>query len=98
MKSFRFHPEALAEAKAAAAHYVAISPALGQRFYEAVDELVREMCDQPGLFRLFDPPARRHFGRTFPYAVIYLDQPDHVWIIAVAPFRMRPGYWKERTR
>ena len=96
MKPFRFHREALAEARAAAGHYAAINPQLGQRFYDMVDQLVREVCAQPMLYRVFDAPARRHFRGPFPYAVIYLDRPDHVWIVAVAPFKMRPGYWKDR--
>jgi toxin ParE1/3/4 len=98
VKAYRFHREALAEAKAAAAHYAAISPRLGQRFYDAIDQLVREVRTNPTLYRVFDPPARRHFRRPFPYALIYLDQPDRVWIVAVAPFKMKPGYWKERVR
>ena len=40
MKPFRFHREALAEAKAAAVHYAAINPQLGQRFYDMVDLIV----------------------------------------------------------
>ena len=96
MKPFRFHREALAEAKVSAEHYAAISPELGLRFYDTVDRLVREVCAQPALYRVFDPPARRHFRRPFPHAVIYIDRPDYVWIVAVAPFKMRPGYWKER--
>ncbi len=96
MKPFRFHRAALVEAKAAAEHYAAISPQLGQRFYDALDLMVREVCARPTLFRMFDPPARRHFRGPFPFAIIYLDRPDHVWIVAVAPFKMRPGYWKER--
>lgn len=96
MKPFRFHREALAEAKVSAEHYAAISPELGLRFYDTVDRLVREVCAQPALYRVVDPPARRHFRRPFPHAVIYIDRPDHVWIVAVAPFKMRPGHWKER--
>jgi hypothetical protein len=96
VKPFRFHREALAEAKAAAEHYAAISPRLGQRFYDTIDQLVREVCSKPMVYRGFDPPAQRHFRGPFPYAVIYLDRPDYVWIVAVAPFRRRPGYWKAR--
>ena len=96
MKPFRFHREALAEARAAAEHYATISPSLGGRFYDSLDRLVREVCAQPALYRVFDPPARRHFRGPFPYAVIYLEQLDHVWIVAVAPFSMRPDYWKDR--
>ena len=49
MKPFRFHREALAEAKAAAERYVAINPQLGQRFHDAIDLLVREVGAQPTL-------------------------------------------------
>ncbi len=33
------------------------------------------------------PPALRHFRLPFPYAVVYIDRPDYVWIIAVSPFK-----------
>jgi len=75
-----------------------IDPRLGQRFYDSIDQRVREVCAQPRLYRFFDPLARRHFRRPFPLAISYLDRPDQVWILAVAPFKMKPGYWKERLR
>jgi hypothetical protein len=28
--------------------------------------------------------------------VIYLDQPERVWIVAVMHFKRKPGYWKQR--
>lgn len=58
--------------------------------------LVDQICESPRLFRVFDPPARRHFGPEFPFAIIYLARPDEVWIVAVAHFKQRPGYWKDR--
>jgi hypothetical protein len=39
---------------------------------------------------------RRHFSRDFPYAVIFLDKPGHVWIVAVMHMKRRPGYWRAR--
>jgi hypothetical protein len=32
----------------------------------------------------------------FPYALIYEDFPDRVWIAAVAHYSRRPGYWSHR--
>jgi hypothetical protein len=96
VKPFRFHRAALAEARTAAEHYSAISPQLGQRFYDTLDVLVREVRARPTLYRVFDPPARRHFCAPFPYAIVYLDRPDLVWIVAVMGFKQRPGYWKDR--
>ena len=45
---------------------------------------------------MFDPPARRHFSAAFPYAVIYVEKPDSVWIVAVMHTKRQPGYWRER--
>jgi hypothetical protein len=58
--------------------------------------LLHEACDDPLRFRKFDPPARRHFSPDFPYAVIFLEQPGYVWIVAVMHMKRRPGYWRER--
>lgn len=32
----------------------------------------------------------------FPYAVIYLEQADVIWIVAVMHFKRNPIYWKQR--
>lgn len=97
MKALRFHPAARLEITAAAGHYLAIHPELGRLFYEAMDSLIRDIRKQPTTFRMFDPPARRHFGSRFPYALVYLDMPDRVWIVAVMHFKQRPGYWAGRV-
>ena len=38
------------------------------------------------------------FSETFPYAVLYLEEADHIAIYAIAHFKRRPGYWRERLR
>ena len=96
MKPYRFHRQADAEFTAAAQHYAQINPELGQRFYITIHELLDEICDAPTRYRMILPPARRHFRLPFPYAVIYLDRPDYVWVLAVSPFKREPGYWRER--
>jgi hypothetical protein len=55
------------------------------------------VCQQPDRFRRFSPPARRALARKFPYSVVYLDQPDRVWIVALMHAKRRPGYWRERV-
>ena len=90
------HEEAQAEFLAALDYYAAISPELGARFYDEIERLMLEVCATPRLFRSYDPPARRHLGADFPYAIVYLEREDHVWIIAVMPLRRAPDYWKHR--
>ena len=96
MKPHYFHPEAAEEYAAAADYYSKIQPELGGRFYDEIERLIESVCRQPDLFRVFEPPARRHFSTVFPYAVIYTEQLDRVWIIAVMNCKKRPGYWKHR--
>jgi toxin ParE1/3/4 len=92
----QIHEEALAEFFEAIDYYASISPGLGERFYVEIERLMAEVCAAPLRFRKYDPPARRHIARGFPFAVIYLEKEDHVWIVAVMPMRREPGYWKHR--
>lgn len=98
MKNHRFHPAAEMEYTAAIREYAGIGAPLGRQFVRAIEQVIDEICVQPRVFREFDPPARRHFRHRFPYAVIYLDRPEEVWIVAVAHFKQRPGYWRNRLR
>jgi plasmid stabilization system protein ParE len=90
------HEEAQAEFDVALDYYLSISPDLAVRFYREIERLMMEVCARPELFRQFDPPARRHFSDRFPYGVIYVLKPDHLWIVAVMPLHREPGYWKHR--
>jgi toxin ParE1/3/4 len=90
------HPEADEEFAGAVRYYAEISPELGVRFYREMERLFREICADPERFCKFDPPAQRHFSRDFPYAVIFLQKSDSIWIVAVMHMKRRPGYWRER--
>jgi plasmid stabilization system protein ParE len=94
--NYWLHPEADEEFVGAIRYYSEISPELGQRFYREMERLFFEVCADPERFRRFEPPARRHFSRDFPYAVIYIDKPEFVWIVAVMHMNRRPDYWRKR--
>jgi len=93
---FLLHPEADEEFAGAVRYYTSISSQLGVRFYREMERLFREVCAAPKRFREFEPPARRHFSRDFPYAVIYLEKSDYLWIVAVMHMKRQPGYWRGR--
>ena len=96
MKPYIFHPEARLELAEAGRYYMEKSVAVAQRFYGEMDALLDEVCERPRLRRVFDPPARRHFSPRFPYALIYVEKLDVIWIVAVMHFKQRPGYWRHR--
>ena len=84
MKSHRFHPEANEEYATAAAHSADIRAELGGRFYDEIERLIAEACAAPNRFR------------RFPYALLYLDEPDNVWIVAIMPLKRDPDSWRHR--
>jgi toxin ParE1/3/4 len=96
VKPHYFHPEADEEYAKAAKHYANISPALGGRFFEEVERLIADVCAAPHRFRRIEGDVRRHLASVFPYSLLYLDEPDSVWIIAVMPMNRDPRYWKHR--
>jgi toxin ParE1/3/4 len=93
VKPHAFHPEAEAEYAEAAEYYAQVYPELGGRFYDEMERLIQVIRREPVRFLPFDPPARRHFSNVFPYAVIYVEQPDRIWILAMMHMSRRPGYW-----
>jgi len=96
LKPHAFHPEAAEEYARAAEYYAQAQPELGQRFFEEIERLISEIIHDPKRFRHFEPPAQRHFSSLFPYAIIYVEQSDRIWILSVMHLKRRPGYWKKR--
>lgn len=96
MKPFKLHPQAKADLLSGAEYYERESWALAGRFAAEMDRLVQEVCEHPGVPRIFRANVRRHFGNRFPYAVVYIEEPDHVLVLAFAHFKRRPGYWVDR--
>lgn len=96
MKPYRFHREADTEFTDALAHYSGLGADLGGRFYDEIERVIGAVCAHPLRFRQIDPPVRRHLMPSFPYAVLYMAEPDRVWIVAVMPLKRDPDYWKHR--
>lgn len=96
MKRYTFHSAAEKEYTGAANYYLQIDPQLAVRFFDEIERLICEVRTQPQRFRIFDAPARRHFSNVFPYALLFVDQPDRILILAVMHMKRRPGYWHGR--
>jgi toxin ParE1/3/4 len=100
-KPIRFAREARRELLEASAWYARQRPGLQAVFLAAVDEaLERVVRIGPRIARVpsVDPtlPVRRVFVRRFPYAVVFIELPTRVRVLAVAHYRRRPDYWQGR--
>lgn len=92
-----FHPEALAEFRAAAEYYEKQQTGLGSRFVNAVDAAVARIAEAPESWRIVEDDIRRCLTKVFPYAVLYSIEPDYILVVAVMHCRREPGYWRNRT-
>ena len=96
MKPYSFHEEALRDLAEALAYYREESPELAERFYYEIEGLLNDIRTAPRRYRIIANPIRRHLGSTFPYALLYVDRVDGVFVLAVSHFKRRPDYWRDR--
>ena len=100
-KPLRFDAEAEDELRAAAAWYERQRRGRGGELLAAVADALVAVQEAPAAA----PPAplvpgelgvRRRLTRRFPYAVVFVELPDEIRVVAVAHGRRRPGYWRGR--
>ena len=92
----RWHPDALAEADAAAEFYRDKRRELARRFLNSLDEALNRIELHPHIYREVGPGIPKCQLKTFPNAVILRDGTG-VEILAVMHLRRQPGYWKDRA-
>jgi toxin ParE1/3/4 len=96
VKPVRFHDAALAELTSEAVHYATISPRLGERLVTAVEQASLLAAQFPAMGSPYKYGTRRVFPKKFPFSLVYVDRKTEVYILALAPFSRKPGYWRER--
>jgi toxin ParE1/3/4 len=90
-----WHPQALAEAEAAAAFYRERQSVLALRFLSNLDEALDRISLNPRIYREVDPGVRKCRMKAFPYAIVYRCDKT-IEILAVMHLRRQPGFWRDR--
>ena len=91
-----FHPEAVAEAQAAARWYQERIVSAGEAFLNELDNAVEMISASPEIGPQYVQNTRRHLFRRFPFYLVCRNVSEKLEIIAVAHGRRRPGNWKDR--
>lgn len=91
-----FHPEAVAEARAAREWYTERSAEAAEAFVVELDHAIEFIVASPDRWPTYLHETRRYLLRRFPYSVIYRQMPGILRVIAVMHARRRPGYWRTR--
>ena len=95
--SFSFHPEAIKELKEAIDYYDDIESGLGYDFALEIHSTIRRSVDFPKAWAVLDGDIRRSLVRRFPYGVLYSEEKDGIFVVAVMHLHRKPGYWKRRV-
>jgi plasmid stabilization system protein ParE len=96
MLEIELHPEADAELEAAYRWYLRRSPNAASRFLKGVETAAKQVDEHPERWPKYLHGTRYCRVVRYPFALVYLQEPDRIYGIAVAHLRRRPGYWKNR--
>ena len=96
MKAVRFHDEAKAEIAHETIYYNTVSKALAERFVRAVENAVALASEFPAMGTKHKYGTRRYYPKKFPFSVVYMDRGQEVYVLALATFARKPGYWRNR--
>jgi plasmid stabilization system protein ParE len=92
----RFHDAARSELAEEVLYYAEIDRRLGERLAQAVERTVALAAEFPEMGSPYKFGTRRVFPKRFPFSVVYLHRRNEIYVLAVAPFRRKPGYWRSR--
>lgn len=96
MKKISFHPDAEAEMIAASLYYEAHQTNLGRRFLVSMQDALNRIVANPRIYPTVEADVRRCLVKTFPFGVLFREQPEEIVVMAVMHLRRDPGYWKDR--
>lgn len=96
MKPARFLEEAQNEFLEQIAHYEEQQKGLGDRFRQSVEAATVLAAAHPKLGSIWKLRTRRAFPRSFPFSVVYRVEPTELVVLAIAHFKRRPTYWRNR--
>lgn len=96
LREVEYHPMAQAEIQESVIWYDNKIDGLGLGFMLEVKASESKIARNPETWPNYEAGTKRYLMKKFPYAIIYLITEDRIKIVAVAPYKRKPGYWKER--
>jgi toxin ParE1/3/4 len=96
--AFEYHPDAIREAWEALHWYAARSETAAENFWNDLIDARRAVSLHPDTWAPYLHGTKCFRLARYPYGLVYIKRGDLVIGIAVAHFKRRPGYWKDRVR
>ena len=97
MQKIDLHPLARREMFEAAAYYDDCRDGLGTEFLDDVETIFSLILAHSRIGRPLRHSYRRVLLLRFPYGVVYRQNEEVLYVVAVAHVKRKPGYWLYRT-
>jgi hypothetical protein len=94
---YGFHPEAEAEFLDAIEYYEGCKLGLGYEFAIEVHSTIENILSYPNAWTILEDDIRRCQVRRFPYGIVYSQDGDVIFVLAVMHLHRDPDYWKNRV-
>lgn len=91
-----FHPAAESEFNTAIDYYEDIEKGLGYDFSLEVFSALERIIAFPKAWLVIEDGIRRSLVRRFPYGILYAEEKDKIYVVAVMHLHRDPEYWKHR--
>jgi hypothetical protein len=98
VKPLGIHPAAEAEIWAELSFYDEKQPGLGAELKREIRLALARIQSHPRAFAADPRKVRRCSLHRFPFSLAYRDEPDAIWILALAHHKRGPNYWRDRLR
>jgi len=95
---YSFHPEAEAEFVQAIEYYEECEASLGYDFAVEVYSAIERTMAYPRAWPTIEEDIRRSLVRRFPYGILYAEEDEELFIVAVMHLHRDPDYWKHRIK
>ena len=94
--NYSFHPEAEVEFTEAIEYYEEKESGLGYDFAVEVYSTIERTMAFPKAWPVIEEDIRRSLIRRFPYGILYSEEKEGIYIMAVMHLHKNPEYWKHR--
>lgn len=96
MTNVYFHPEVARDIHESVVWYESQAEGLGGDFINELESAYEAIAKLPGVWPQFGKGFRRYILTRFPFAVIYRQSKEKIYVVAVMHQSRKPDYWLNR--
>ena len=97
MAKIIFHPAVAVEIKVSYEWYQNQSEGLGDDFLSELESAYQAIIELPDTWPRFNINYRRFLLSKFPFSVVYRENKNTLFVVAIMHNSRKPNYWKNRT-